>query len=73
MVEAARRHHAVRLGFAARLVGAAALSLAVALWVGRPPIGVTISVAVALAAVVSVAVLPELRSLVQLSRGMRTA
>jgi O-antigen/teichoic acid export membrane protein len=73
MVEAARRHHALRIGFAARLVGAAGLSLAVALWVGRPPIGVTISVAIALAAVVSVAVLPELRSLMQLGRSMRAA
>jgi O-antigen/teichoic acid export membrane protein len=73
MVEAARRHHALRIGFAARLVGAAGLSLVVALWVGRPPIGVTISVAIALAAVVSVAVLPELRSLMQLGRSMRAA
>jgi hypothetical protein len=37
------------------MVGAAALSLAVALWIGRPPIGITISVAFALAAVVAVA------------------
>lgn len=73
MVEAARRHHALRLGFAARLVGAAALSLAVAMWVGRPPIGVTISIAIALAAVVTVAVLPELRSLARTGRGMRAA
>jgi hypothetical protein len=73
MVEAARRHHALRLGFAARLVSAATLSLVVAIGVGRPPIGVTIAVAFALAVVVSVAVLPEVRSLVRLGRSMRAA
>jgi O-antigen/teichoic acid export membrane protein len=73
MVEAARRHHALRLGFAARLVSAATLSLVVAIGVGRPPIGVTIAVAFALADVVSVAVLPEVRSLVRLGRSMRAA
>jgi len=70
MVEAARRHHALRLGSAARMVGAAALSLAVALWIGRPPIGITISVALALAAVVAVVVSPEIRSLARLGRSL---
>ncbi len=42
-----------------------------ALWVGRPPIGITISVAFALAAVVAVVVLPEIRSLARLGRSLK--
>jgi O-antigen/teichoic acid export membrane protein len=67
MVEAARRHRSPRPSFAVRVVAAAAISLLVALSIGRPPIVVTIVVAVALTGAVCLAVLPELRSLTRMS------
>ncbi|MEO7124585.1 MAG: lipid II flippase MurJ [Nakamurella sp.] len=69
MAEAARRHHSPRIGFTVRVLCAAGLSLAVSLMIGRPPIGVTIVVAAALGVVVTLAVLPEFRSLARMVRG----